>query len=108
MISPDKIAEWRKLCEGATPGPWTIDGGYVWGFCPLIKNQTTPTELIVEQDGHDYDKRFIAAARTALPELLDEVERLQKQIDEHDCHASIEEVEQSLLDQSKKFEWNND
>jgi len=71
-------ARWRALAEAATPGPWNVEeffdpedgtryrGIYGW-----------------HDDGEEYlclseaDAHFVAAARTALPELLAENDRLR-------------------------------
>jgi len=54
----------RRLCEAATPGPWTNRIGV--GSCDYI--------VKVERSS---DADFVAAARTAIPELLDECEKLR-------------------------------
>lgn len=81
-ITPEKIAELRKLCEEATPEPWRThdifpkEFGYAQVFGPISpKKDFDRIEL-----GLQADASFIAAARTALPELLDEVERLRTDI----------------------------
>ncbi len=83
-MTPSRLAEIRAVVAGATqPGPWTVitndaakgndghsivlDANGMWvadcGIAPL-------------------DAAFIALARTAIPELLDECERLTKERDE--------------------------
>lgn len=81
-MTPKRIAELRALCEAATPGPWETVGTEI----------DAPTEEVVTADcapcgwsgcsgarvevsGANAD--FIVQARTALPEALDEIERLQ-------------------------------
>ena len=73
------IKKLRELCEKATPGPWleeprqneATDFAYVWAV----------HRCVLEDDGClvEEDADFIAAARTALPEALDEIERLQNE-----------------------------
>jgi len=81
-MTPERIAELRKLCEEATKGPWFVEslsnniiycqkGNYIAQTWPRLKKDGSTDYLSVI-----YDTKFIAAARTALPELLDEVERL--------------------------------
>lgn len=58
----------RTLCDAATPGPWSRVGLFV-----------------LDDQGWWLDTRgdntaFIAASRTALPELLDEIERLRQSL----------------------------
>lgn len=81
MIDADKMAELRRLAEEATPGPW----------------RTSERELTIEDEEgqwvadchgfnlgrpHAANAAFIAAAHTALPVLLDEVERLRAEREE--------------------------
>lgn len=83
ILTPERLTEIRAADQAATPGPWraehseswdderdeTIDCGFPW------------TNRMV--DCHDYhtlrweDAQFCVLARTAVPELLEEVERLQ-------------------------------
>jgi len=67
----------RELCERATPGPWTLyfDDGH-WLERPGTTDLCAHTNT---------DARFIAAARSALPALIDlvaakdaEIERLRE------------------------------
>lgn len=71
QITPEWIAEMRKVCEAATPGPWNAsDYASVLAF----------TDAEVCQRANDNDMAFIAAARTALPAALDALEAAQKEI----------------------------
>lgn len=70
----------RALCEAATPGPWSVDHyEETDDWCLRADNATIPGNSIADAGGFSYkpDAAFIAAARTAIPELLDEVERLR-------------------------------
>lgn len=53
----------RRLCEEATPGPWSASHGFVF----MSDGQTFPT-------GHEGNAQFIAAARELIPQLLDDIE----------------------------------
>lgn len=84
-MTPARIAELRALCAAATPGPWEVDGDGrdICGFTDRLgaANGQSPYE-ITENNGfmrNDMaaDAAFIAAARTALPEAIDEIERLR-------------------------------
>ena len=75
-MTPERIAMWRKACDAATPGPWRFV-------------HTTPAALIVADDiviasfrgtACYSDGSLIAYARTAMPELLDEIERLRSHV----------------------------
>lgn len=61
-MTPERISELQELCAKATEGPWEI---------ALITRFTCSA-----------DASFIAAARTALPELLAELTRLTRERDE--------------------------
>jgi hypothetical protein len=80
VVKSERIAELRALAEKATPGPWQRNGvrkrvldedsivvatvdGKGWAFIPIGK----------DEPGAIADAAFIAAARTALPEALDEL-----------------------------------
>lgn len=79
----------RELAEKATPGPWhwgpPSDSAWPQGDESLCAGE----ELVLYGwgydasgiDGSDEDRAFIAAARTALPALLDETTALRGRID---------------------------
>lgn len=98
-ITKAQLDHWRALAEAATKGPWQshiddewpdevtlraksalpTDEGRVPGTC-------RPTDVIYQQDLDDdeadagqriADAFFIAAARTAVPALLDEFDRVR-------------------------------
>jgi len=79
--APLDLAALRRLCEEATPGPWDVDDqshddGTIW------VNVEWRGTAVCEACPVAADAAFIAAARTALPALLDRVERADRQIDE--------------------------
>ena len=84
-MTPTRIAELRALCAAATAGPWEVDGDGrdVCGFRERLGGASgRPPYEITENNGfmrNDMaaDAAFIAGARTALPEALDEIERLR-------------------------------
>jgi hypothetical protein len=61
-MTNEQLTELEELCEKATPGPWRIS------------RNARIFEFKLKADG-----RFIAAARTALPELIAEVRRLRNE-----------------------------
>lgn len=71
MIPPSQLAEWVRLAAEATPGPWKLIGG------GDIKPWVKPVTDHLQHDNAEADAAFIAASRTAMGELLSEVERLQ-------------------------------
>jgi hypothetical protein len=78
-MTPDRLKELRALCDAAQPGPWRYSGDKDGRI------DTGPPDITDWEDGYviygvdrDEDARFIVAARTALPEALDEIERLRE------------------------------
>jgi hypothetical protein len=79
----------KTLCANTTPGPWTatVVGGFdddpVWG---VHGADTSYEATICETWSHEHDPEciasFIAVSRTAVPDLIAEVERLRKALDE--------------------------
>jgi hypothetical protein len=77
MIDDKQLASWRALCDAATSGPWSqLPRRHVWAgrqsICEI--DQNNPAEST--------DAAFIVAARTAMPALIDEAERLRRVLDE--------------------------
>lgn len=82
------ISKIRELCDAATEGPWE------WReeTEPLHMRTLSPGVLVLDNDpgcggpwGDNIDRAnaaFIAHARTALPQALDEIERLTRERDE--------------------------
>lgn len=79
--TPERAAEWRALADAATPGPWHAHFGThgdpevvldpAWSKFTRVADVSTASG-----DYGRADARFIAAARDAVPALLDLVERL--------------------------------
>lgn len=74
-MTGDELKALRKLCDEATPGPWTTYRNTSDERC---------TDLCVAELNPGYDGEllagdalFIAAAQAALPDLLAEVSKLQ-------------------------------
>jgi hypothetical protein len=104
----DFIREMRTLCERATPGPWNSE---------LVPNSLSETLYMVHSfveaghdtvcgsyKGHDHpDMQFIAAARTALPELLDMVEALEKDLAAETTRREEVEADNARLREALEF-----
>ena len=77
MTTPD-TERLRKLAAEATPGPWHPHpaGKYVWTeeLGGIIQNWSDDANAVA-------DVEFIAAAREAVPALLDRIARLEAQAD---------------------------
>lgn len=70
----------RAALEGVTCGPWTVVSGAwgnVWHFPEGDHNDGRPTVVVRMGGMTEADSTFIATARTLVPELLAEVERLR-------------------------------
>lgn len=76
-MTPAEIAQLRALAEAATCGPWEAgpEGGSV-----LSPNMGPMHGRLVAGQTYPKDAAFIAACRTAVPALLDEVERLTVEV----------------------------
>jgi hypothetical protein len=104
-IDDAELARLRALCEAATPGPWSKGDGknnarwVVMGhYVPICSTELSHAPI---GQGQESNVEFIAASRTALPQLLDEVERLRGLLEEtlpflthaHWCQALRDGVE---------------
>lgn len=109
-ITEEKIVELRKLCEKATPGPWELDKeirrseGYVhyvirsrdklpqhpWSQRFIAWMMGSLGEALHNRQPNEYrddpeiehDATLIAAARTALPDLISDLEEARRERDE--------------------------
>ena len=61
----------RALADKATPGPWEAFHGDIW---------TDTHGFLLSPGLDDRDAAFIAAARTALPQLLDQLDQAEARI----------------------------
>jgi len=89
-MSPDELAAIKDRCSKATPGPWKL-----WGMSVLadpVGDSNLDTAIHVANTAfrdangrpRTNDADFIAAARTDVPNLLDEVERLTRIVNGYD------------------------
>lgn len=77
-MTAEERAELRRLAEAATPGPWKVEEYEEWDdsgrrlcwYVDMPGNEDSTVLL-------EMDAAFIAAARTAVPALLDEVDQLR-------------------------------
>ncbi len=91
-VSDAEAAEWARLADAATEGPWRADGPW-WIDGPSGRNDphakamvSGPGRVAVmvpeRWDANDADAAFIASARTAVPRLLAEREALTTELAE--------------------------
>jgi len=92
-ITREEIAELRRLCAEATPGPWTAfhkgecPCGYVFGAdgeAYIFKGLTLEDDVdpVTTPEGRKANIAFVLAAREWLPNLLDYVQKLERTIGE--------------------------
>lgn len=86
-MTKDELQKARLLCEQATPGPWGVYQDTP--FEPVEVNSPSRDIASLDTwehrpDGRESDAHFIAASRTLVPALLDEVERLRVLLREAD------------------------
>jgi hypothetical protein len=91
-VTPRRISELRALFEKATPAPWKQDKHCsIWAGPSTIDD---PGYFVAsaaygidreEADNRKNDSAFIAASRIALPEALDEIERLRAALEAVEC-----------------------
>lgn len=78
-----RLAEIRARVEAATPGPWKGDTGQHPPY-PQVVRAPVPvnamTDVVATVTRFQGDQAFIAHARTDVPDLLAEVERLRRHL----------------------------
>ncbi|AMM12302.1 hypothetical protein Salbus254_5874 [Streptomyces albidoflavus] len=81
-LNPEYLAEIAARAEAATAGPWCTDGAEIYQGDEYTWNAFWVGETCRadEADGGTADAAFIAAARTDVPALLAEVERLRAEL----------------------------
>lgn len=73
-MTDEELREIKDRADAATPGPWDYMDGYV------IKDETVLCEMFTDNPVYGdsrNDTTFIAHARTDIPRLIAEVERLR-------------------------------
>ena len=80
-MTPERLNELQALCDAATPGPWFrwFELTEMEGDISTNEDGKDPGYAIVSGAWFqgDQDRAFIAAARTALPELIARVRELE-------------------------------
>lgn len=75
-ITPEERARWRELDEKATEGPWTAENT-AHHYWILAENYVAKVISRGGLEAKASDAALIAEYRTAVPRLLDEIERLE-------------------------------
>jgi hypothetical protein len=92
-MEPVDLDNLRSICDAATPGPWLDehDDGDIESFTISATNSASIVVVVEAEEGEfDDDIRdvlandfaFIAAARAAVPMLLDRVKELEGEVGE--------------------------
>ncbi|MEV5851459.1 hypothetical protein [Streptomyces anulatus] len=84
-MTSDREREIRAREQAATPGPWESDGAEIYGTLGgvlMVDLWVGETLDVEDQQRSNADASFMADARTAVPELLAEVDRLRAEIAE--------------------------
>lgn len=102
-MTPERLAELRRLADAATPGPWAWeatsqqDNSWCVGTTDpphegevVTDDDTVVVDWVAESGNAERlaDAAFLAASRTAVPDLLDEVERLRAERDGYLTNAA--------------------
>lgn len=81
MITSAQLEDLKQLEAAATPGPWTFVGHKEYDIARIVQLEVSAEEDLGNGWIDADDAAFIAAARTAVPLLIAEVERLQAESD---------------------------
>lgn len=96
MTTQEQRQQWRALAQAATPGEWCVEqhSGILHDGTPSTCAVLTSDEYDMASFGDDeqamFDAAFIAAARTAVPALLADVDALTQ---ERDAYARMLDAE---------------
>jgi len=86
----DVVQQAKAALEGVTEGPWDVVSG-AWGNVWHFPDEGTPTVVVRLGGMSEPDAEFIAAARSLVPDLVAEVEKLRGAIETIRGIASIAE-----------------
>ena len=95
-MTREELAAIKALADAATPGPWSYTTVKPYATAPASESvaYVSPEMMFGDSVGGGYvdrvaDAAFIAAARTAVPALLAEVERLRALVREFLVHEDL-------------------
>ena len=89
-ITKEQLAEWQRMTEAATEGPWRLMWDYTRYGCPIFMKDGDSS---APKDWAEADRGFIATAREAVPALLAEVERLQGDLQRLGAGCKVRKVD---------------
>ena len=81
-MTDDLIDRARKALEGTTEGPWSVEyeDGDVYVYSDGSPGFLVARAVPIPSGEHDANARFIAAARSLVPDLIARVEELEDAI----------------------------
>ena len=78
MFTKEQLAEILAVCEKATPEPWHIVKNHLYhSEIKSDKRELIACIETVKEGSEEHNAQFIALARTALPQLAEEVIKLR-------------------------------
>ena len=78
MFTEERISEILAVCEKATPEPWHIVKNHLYhSEIKSDKRELIACIETVKEGSEEHNAQFIALARTALPQLAEEVIKLR-------------------------------
>ena len=112
MLSEAQLAEWERLAQAATPGPWyTVDGVYpvAEGKGPLLERGPVSDidgeqVYLMPRFRRPEDAWFVVRCRQAVPRLLAEVRRLRALLEpsEEQVERLAEAVHQAWMAEKQR------
>lgn len=82
-VSPEQRAEWKRLAEDATPGPWEVQRDGHLDECGVSTGAHGHRGPFADRTNGTFECpscRFIAAAREAVPALLSALEQVEARL----------------------------
>lgn len=105
-LTPERLAELRRIAEAATPGPWEVVGlsGYGVPYALRMPHRSGHTwygvEGIKRREDAEY---FVACDPDTIRALLEEIERLAEELAA--LKAENERLREALKDADNELDW---
>lgn len=96
MITKIQLEEWKSLCEAATRGGWNREGSLVINDDEWFANNSC-----ICYCSKQIDAKFIAASRSAMPQLIYWCEQLTESIDQ--AHSNYDRLLKDYQEQKKRI-----
>lgn len=94
-LTSEELREMREYLKGVQPAPWRI-GKYTDVEAP---SEFGDRNIVFREVGDGPDAQFIVRARTDMPRLLDEVERLTSEVKrERDANDGLLDIIRDLVE----------